>query len=131
MYYLTPFSFSWYQVLIELISPFYYPSLSNKAYHHHKNLYSKIYSTMPAIFCTSISSKQSLLGLGLSITSVLSLIAFVTGLVMFIIVSSNASRYQYSYNNYNNNNNNNNWSVSKGFFRSTLKLYMTVLKEVF
>jgi predicted PurR-regulated permease PerM len=71
---------------------------------------------MAPVLCTSISTKQSLLGMGWTITSLMSLVAFITAAVMAGIIYSNANsvanRYN-QYNNYNynyNNNNNNNWN---------------------
>mmetsp|Transcript_16248 Transcript_16248/g.19842 ORF Transcript_16248/g.19842 Transcript_16248/m.19842 type:complete len:257 (+) Transcript_16248:103-873(+) len=68
---------------------------------------------MTPVICSSISSKQSLLGLGWTITNLFALIGFITTAIMASVLYANAERNEQKYQNYNNqynynyNNNNN------------------------
>ncbi len=62
---------------------------------------------MTTVLCSSVSSNRSFLGLGLSITSILTWIAFITAAIMAVIIYANASRVANNYNRYNYNGNGN------------------------
>ena len=64
---------------------------------------------MAPVLCGSITTKQKLLGLGWSITSLMSMIAFITAAIMASIIFFNANKMSkmYNFNRYNNNYNRN------------------------
>ncbi len=62
---------------------------------------------MTPVLCSSVSSKRSFLGLGLSVLSILTWIAFITAAFTAVIIYSNANRIAYKYDSYYSYNRNN------------------------
>ena len=70
---------------------------------------------MAPVLCNSITTKKNFLALGLTVTSVLSLIAFATAAVMGMIIYANTGNLAQNYNQYNNNNNNNYYNNNNNY----------------